>query len=419
MFFTDSLYNKDGIGSGKIDKRKSAPMNPYQMTAPPRRWDPKLSPTIVRLFKHISRSKAKTTCKLMEVKVENVEVLKEAVAANQGVLITPNHSTHADPYAMNEVSYLANLPFYFMATWNIFDVQGKIGQWVLQKHGVFSVDREGTDRKAMEIAQDILKHKKHPLVIFPEGEVYHCNDRVTPFREGAAALSVFAARKSERPIVAIPCAMKYRYTKDPTPELLELMTRLEHSIHWYSQNDLSLSERIYRLGGALMALKELEYLGQVREGALNERTRFLADSILRRHEQKYEVAKIGNTIPERVKELRRRTISLMDDVHDESTDQESRRNLAEYMLVVQLFSYPGNYVAENPSVERIAETLDKMEEDLLGIESAIPRGERAAQIRFGDPIIIPSERKRDIATEITHQLEGAVQAMLDDMNNEG
>ena len=87
----------------------------------------------------------------------------------------------------------------------------------------------------MEIAQDILKNKKHPLVIFPEGEVYHCNDRVTPFREGAAALSVFAARKSERPIVAIPCAMKYRYTKDPTPELLALMTQLEHSIHWYSK----------------------------------------------------------------------------------------------------------------------------------------------------------------------------------------
>ena len=167
-----------------------------------------------------------------------------------------------------------------------------------------------------------------------------------------------------------------------------------------------------------MALKELEYLGQVREGALNERTKFLADTILRRHEQKYEVAKIGNTIPERVKELRRRTISLMDDVKDESTDEEIRRNLAEYMLVVQLFSYPGNYVAENPSVERIAETLDKMEEDLLGIESALPRGERSVQIRFGEPIVIPSERKRGIATELTHELEDAVQTMLDEMNAE-
>ena len=32
------------------------------------------------------------------------------------------------------------------------------------------------------------------------------------------------------------------------------------------KNDLSLGDRIYRLGGAVMALKELEYLGQVREG---------------------------------------------------------------------------------------------------------------------------------------------------------
>ena len=393
-------------------------MNPYQMTAPPRRWDPKLSPFIVKLMKGMSRKKARQACKLVDVTIENVEVVQQAVAANQGVLITPNHSTHADPYAMNEVSYLARLPFYFMATWNIFDVQGKLGQWVLQKHGVFSVDREGTDRKAMEIAQDILKTKKHPLVIFPEGEVYHCNDRITPFREGAAALSVFAARKSDRPIVAIPCAMKYRYTKDPTPELLELMTQLEHSIHWYSKNELSLSDRIYRLGGAVMALKELEYLGQVREGALTERTQFLADTILRRHEEKYEVAKVGKTIPERVKELRRRTIGLMEEVSPDNAelDEEIRRNLAEYMLVVQLFSYPGNYVAENPSVERIAETLDKMEEDLLGIESAIPRGERVAQIRFGDPIVIPSERKRGIATELTQKLEDAVQRMLDDMN---
>ena len=169
-----------------------------------------------------------------------------------------------------------------------------------------------------------------------------------------------------------------------------------------------------------MALKELEYLGRVKQGTLSERTQFLADTILRKHEEKYEVAKVGNTIPERVKELRRRTIGMMDEAgtDDPELDEEIRRNLAEYMLVVQLFSYPGNYVAENPSVERIAETLDKMEEDLLGIESALPRGERSVQIRFGEPIVIPSERKRGIATELTHELEDAVQTMLDEMNAE-
>ena len=136
------------------------------MTAPPRRWDPKLSPFIVNLMKGVSRKKAQQACKLADVKIENVEVIQEAVKANQGVLITPNHSTHADPYAMNEVSYLANMPFYFMATWNIFDVQGKIGQWILKARSLGVDQRHGRKYGG----QDILKNKKHPLVIFPEGE---------------------------------------------------------------------------------------------------------------------------------------------------------------------------------------------------------------------------------------------------------
>ena len=108
-------------------------MNPYQMTSPPRRWDPKAVAIYCQSNERGEPEEAQQACKLADVKIENVEVIQEAVKANQEV-ITPNHSTHADPYAMNEISYLANMPFYFMATWNIFDVQGKIGQWILQKH---------------------------------------------------------------------------------------------------------------------------------------------------------------------------------------------------------------------------------------------------------------------------------------------
>ncbi len=35
-------------------------------------------------------------------------------------------------------------------------------------------------------------------------------------------------------------------------------------------------------------------------------------------------------------------------------------------LIVQLYSYPGDYLLEHPSTERVAETLDKLEEDVLG-----------------------------------------------------
>ena len=85
-----------------------------------------------------------------------------------------------------------------------------------------SIEKQTTSAR-FESRPDILQKKREPLVIFPEGEIYHCNDRVTPFREGAAAIAVTAARKAKRPIVCVPCAITYRYIEDPTEILLETM----------------------------------------------------------------------------------------------------------------------------------------------------------------------------------------------------
>ena len=52
--------------------------------------------------------------------------------------------------------------------------------------------------------------------------------------------------------------------------------------------------------------------------------------------------------------------------------------LEDVFFVVQLYSYPGNYVAQKATVERMAETLDKFEEDVLGRSTATIRGTRRA-----------------------------------------
>ena len=54
----------------------------------------------------------------------------------------------------------------------------------MQNIGCFSIDREGSDRKAMTEATRILKEGEFALTIFPEGNVYLTNDRVTPFFGG-------------------------------------------------------------------------------------------------------------------------------------------------------------------------------------------------------------------------------------------
>ena len=396
-------------------------MNPYRMAAPPRRWDTKLSPLVVRLARPLRRRKCRVDQQLMNIQVHQAEIVRQAIDDGNGVLIVSNHSTHADAYSMNEASDRVGTPFHYLATWHVFDAVGKFGQWLLQRHGVFSIDREGTDRVAFKKAVNLLQEDKHPLMIFPEGEVYHCNDRLTPFREGASAIALTAAKRAKRPIVCIPCGMKYRYLEDPTDELLSVMDQIERSIHWRTRQHNPLPQRLLECAAALMGLKELEYLGEVRQGTLPERTDFLANEILTRLEKSREIDRHAGTIPERVKEMRRRTMELIQETEQPTDEQTEGWNddLDDLFLVVQLFSYPGDYVAENPSIERIAETIDKLEEDVLQVYSATVRSAREATVTFGEPIPIDGgKRSRDAINELTRTMEQNVQQLIDSMNQE-
>jgi len=109
------------------------------------------------------------------VEIRGLDHLRTANSSGQDVLLTPNHSGHADAYIMYDVADKLGKPFYFMTAWQFFQQQSTLGQWMLQHHGCFSIDREGTDLKAFRQATEILEQGRSPLVIFPEGEVYHIN----------------------------------------------------------------------------------------------------------------------------------------------------------------------------------------------------------------------------------------------------
>jgi len=109
---------------------------------------------------------------------------------------------------------------------------------------------------------EILSESPYPLVIFPEGDIYHHSDRISPFRDGAAAIALSASKRADRKIVVIPCALKCFYVSDPTASLEQILLRLESSLHWRPRPDMSLEERVYRIAKGLLTLKELEYLGE-------------------------------------------------------------------------------------------------------------------------------------------------------------
>lgn len=375
-----------------------------------RYWAPKLNHSFVQICGPLRRFIQKRQQRILDIQIEGLNQVTAAVESGHSVLITPNHNTYSDPYLLAEAAAQAKCPFYYMSAWQVFARSDWISRQVMRRHGCFSVDREGRDLRSVRQAISILESAPEPLVIFPEGEMYHVGERVMPFHRGPAAIALAAAKKTDRKVVCIPCGLRYFFLNDPTSELEKLLDRLEEVFFWSPRRDLPMEKRLFLVAEGALALKELEYLGRTRQGPVSERIGQLCEAVLAKLELRYGIEPAIN-ISIRVNTLRQHCLQQMSEHSgNDAKMRQYRRDLDNLFLVVQLFSYPANYVAENPSLERIAETLDRLEEDLLGAPLAAIRADRGAIVKFGEPIAI--DRSCSGSTELTQVLEFRVQELL-------
>lgn len=374
---------------------------------------------MVRLSRLFRRRRLRKHQRIQSIETPGIERLQQAVQSGKGVLLIANHSAHYDSEALYAATDSINMPLFFMTAWQVFGMATSLQRWALQRVGCFSVDREGNDRQAFKQGVQILQDEPYPLVIFPEGDIYHTTDRVTPFREGAAAIALSAARRSERPIVIQPCGIKFWYLDDPTAQLQQLLTTLEERVLLRPLPEQSLKQRVLRLGEAVLALKELDYVGATQKGKVPERIANLSEQVLSRLEQKYVQNGVAANTPERVKTVRQEIIKQLES--EEASTNGRQRELGEDMddlfFVMQLYSHPGDYLSGQPSIERIAETLDKIEEDLFQLDLPSVRGRRRVVIQFGEPIEVPrGDKRREAVAELTGAMHRSVQDILDQLN---
>jgi 1-acyl-sn-glycerol-3-phosphate acyltransferase len=391
---------------------------PYQFQPP------RLSPFWVRASRLFVQYLLRRTQAVSSVEVEGLESLRSLCGRGDGIMITPNHPDLADPAVMFELSRRLGTPFCYMAAYQIFAGAAGLRRFILPRIGVFPVDREGADRSAFQAGLEVLTGRCNPLVIFPEGEIYFLGDRLTPFREGAAAIALMGARKNAadgKTVWIVPAAIKYRFVDghDPLPELHRLMEDLESRFTWWDTADQPLLERLYHYAEAMLALKELEYLGAPRGGALKDRIAHLRSFILDEMEDRRLGRRSDEPVPIRVKELRRECLKALAAPDVTSAARKAlRRDLNRLFVAIQLFSYPGDYVRESPTVERLSEIMTKFEQDALGVTYPAPRGPRRAIVRLGEPIDAgsyraPGGRPRDAAANLTDLLETRIQELLD------
>jgi 1-acyl-sn-glycerol-3-phosphate acyltransferase len=354
------------------------------------------------------------------VECRNVDRLRASLDAGHGIMLAPNHCRPPDPMVLGALSYQIGRPLYVIASWHLF-MQNAVQTFLLPRLGVFSIYREGADREALKTAMQLTAEAERPLVIFPEGVISRHNDKLNNLMEGTALMARGAAkqRAAAQPpgkVVVHPVAIRYFFDGDVRTAIEPVLRDIERRLSWKAHEHLSLEQRIAKIGGALLALKEIEYFGTVQTGSLPERLERLIDRLLVPLEAEWLKGRREKEIVQRVKLLR---IAMVPDMATGSLNEAELdrrwRQLADIYLAQQLALYPPDYLSADPTPERLLETVERFEEDLT--DSARVHAPIRAVVDIGEAIEVSPERARSadgdpLMSAIRTQLETMLAASL-------
>src|SRR3990172_1272464 len=242
------------------------------------------------------------------VECRHVERLRASLAAGHSIMLAPNHSRLPDPIVLGLLGMEADCHLFAMASWHVFK-QSRFQTFMTRRMGAFSVLREGDDRQAIDTAIDILVDRKRPLIMFPEGAITRHNDLIEEMMDGPSFIARQAAKRLKKlglpgEVVIPPVATRYAFQGDLEATLSPVLEELERRLSWQPQKHLSIVGRIGKLGQALLALREIESLGEARSGNLYERAENLVQHLLTKLEADWKVNDTSGSVIARVKRLR-------------------------------------------------------------------------------------------------------------------
>ncbi len=366
--------------------------------------------------------------RLSAVRIRGKENYLDAAGHEQARFVfMPNHPTHSDPQLMMEVCRQLQVNPAFMAAYDVF-ARGKIASWMMQRIGAFSVDREGSDRKAMKCATEILTAGRYPLVIFPEGNVYLCNDRVTPFVDGAAFIALRAQKElgSETPVFAVPVSLKYSYAENVRETVLNNLSEIAREFGDQLDRSAPVTDELKRISIKVL-VHYLKHHGQPAPQSGLETDELIKESanlLVSSLEDKMNLAaRSGDDLTARVRRIRGAIHGIRSDPSREEEHDTASGHADEAMLALRILGYMGGYSASNPTLDRVAETITRLHEDITS-KTAGPIGKREALVKICKPIDLREylgkfkESAREAITGLTANCEDAVQSGINELNEE-
>ncbi len=400
---------------------------------------PRLHPPTLRLFNALLPDLLRRFCEVKSVEIAPGDVQSLQSLVGSRLLLTPNHPTNDDPALLFALARAAGQEFHYLACRETFDNLRGLWGPVIQRLGTYSVVRGTADRESFRMTRRLLAAPGGRVVIFPEGEMHSQNDTLLPFHAGVVQLAFWAledVRKGGDPsgdVSLLPVALRYEFTRDMTRPIADSLDRLERAVCPPADPTANPYDRLRRVGVRMLETLEAEYGLKSKdadgEPDLTPRLNALKAMMLDRAAGLIGVALPPDaTQPERMRLLinsvyavtsgepdpRRTPYSAR--VHRQQADRAAPL-LSDLNRVANWIAVQDNYVRARPTPERTADTLRRLEVEAFG--HAHLHGPRRAHVHVGLPITLAScydaykADKKGTVARVTHELEQAVQGLLD------
>ncbi|MEM9018075.1 MAG: lysophospholipid acyltransferase family protein [Verrucomicrobiota bacterium] len=365
--------------------------------------------------------------RIAEIEVQGGEDLRESINRGERILFVVNHPSHSDPQVITEVHRRLGISSCFMAAYDVF-LRSPLTGWVMQRLGNFSIDREGSDRKAMTAAIDVIKEGKLSLTIFPEGNVYLTNDRVTPFLDGTAFIAIKAqASLKERPVKVVPISLKFTHLTTPRQAITERMLQLGQDSEYEFPEGSTTNPMNAVLGlGEHIVGRYLRSHGYEQEFAignanLHETLTAFGERLVVELETHFEQeTSPEESLVDRIRKIRTKIHQLRTDP-DKTPDGDLDSLADKAILAFRLHGHLTPYLVEQPTIDRYDETVERISEDFYS--EAMPRtGPRRVIARIHPGIDVSSllneaeGKARNAVGPLTRAMEKAVQDGVDEIN---
>ena len=340
---------------------------------------------------------------------------------------------------------------------------GKQVGWLISQLGGTPIRRGTLDRQGLRSVRDLFVSGSFPIAAAPEGATNGHNEIISPLEPGIAQFGFWCwedlqKAKLDLEVAIAPLGIKYHFFTAPWQSLEKLLVQLEvdsglkdkpvasmglvDGKELTAEQEKILYQRLYSLAEYLLSLIEnfySKFYQQDVEGEdkeLPERLRTLLDSALSVAEKAFAV-KPNGSLSDRCRRVEqagwdriyRQDISELDRLAPaqkglaDLVASEAELRLWHMRLVENFVSVTGRYVAEQPTVDRFADTLLllwKLMARLKGKSNPNPPflGKKWAQMTVQKPLLISNyysdykSNRRQTVNSLTQDLRTSLEQAI-------